>query len=99
MDADPWTIGYCCVLFNPFTLRVPLESIVCNFHTFENNLEIKQQFKEYLMESCCVTSGQHFSLKSFQEKYFQNCQACFGRSKCEWVKMYTTCLSICNNGE
>ena len=27
---------------NPFTLRVPQESIVCYFHTFENNLEIKQ---------------------------------------------------------
>ena len=26
---------------NPFTLRVPQESIVCYFHTFENNLEIK----------------------------------------------------------
>ena len=22
------------------------------------------------------------------EKYFQNCQACFGRSECEWVKEY-----------
>ena len=25
----------------PFTLRVPLESVVCYFHTFENNLGIK----------------------------------------------------------
>ena len=29
---------------NPFTLIVPLESIVCYSHTFENNLGIKQNF-------------------------------------------------------
>ena len=34
------------VFFNPFTLRVPLESIVCYFHTFENNLEINQKFSK-----------------------------------------------------
>ena len=38
--------------FNPFTLRVPQESIVCYFHTFENNLEIKQILTKYLKESC-----------------------------------------------
>ena len=27
-------------------------SIVCYFHTFENNLEIKQNFTKYLKESC-----------------------------------------------
>ena len=37
---------------NPFTLRVPQESIVCYFHTFENNLEIKQILTKYLKESC-----------------------------------------------
>ena len=37
--------------FNPFTLRVPQESIVCYFHTFENNLEIKQILTKYLKES------------------------------------------------
>ena len=42
---------------NPFTLKVPLESIVCHFHTFENNLGIKQKFIKYLKESCCLTSG------------------------------------------
>ena len=26
------------------------------------------------------------------EKYFQNCQACFGRSECEWVKYVITQL-------
>ena len=31
-------------LFNPFTLRDPLESIVCYSHTFQNNFGIKQKF-------------------------------------------------------
>ena len=53
------------MFFNPFTLRVTQKSIVCYFHTFENNLGIKQKLFE---------------------KYYQNCQACFGRSKCEWVQ-------------
>ena len=30
--------------FNPFTLRVPLERIVCYSHTFGKNLRIKQNF-------------------------------------------------------
>ena len=38
--------------FNPFTLRVPQESIVCYFHTFEKNLEITQILTKYLKESC-----------------------------------------------
>ena len=29
-------------LLKPFTLRAPPESIVCYFHTFDNNLGIKQ---------------------------------------------------------
>ena len=33
---------------NPFTLRVPLESIVCFFHTFENNLGMERKFTKYL---------------------------------------------------
>ena len=37
---------------NPFTLRVPQESILCYFDTFENNLEIKQILTKYLKESC-----------------------------------------------
>ena len=37
--------------------RVPLENIVCHFHTFENNLGIKQKFTKYLKESCCLSSG------------------------------------------
>ena len=40
------------VAINPFTLRVPQESIVCYFHTFEYNLEIKQILTKYLKESC-----------------------------------------------
>ena len=76
---------------NPFTLRAPPESIVCYFHTFENNLGIKRKFKKYLKESCCLTSGQHFSIKYFPKNAFyskcfnKNCQACFGHSECEWV--------------
>ena len=41
---------------NPFTLRVPLESIVCYSHTFENNLRIKQKFTKYLKYSRCLAS-------------------------------------------
>ena len=42
---------YETVTLNPFTLRDPLESIVCYFHTFGNNLGIKQKFPKYLKES------------------------------------------------
>ena len=38
--------------FNPFTLRVSLENIVCFFPTFGNNLGIKQKFTKYLKKSC-----------------------------------------------
>ena len=34
--------------FNPFTLRVPLESTVSSFHTFENNLGNKTNVHEIL---------------------------------------------------
>ena len=52
----------CCCFFkylniNPFTLRVSLESIVCYFHTFENNFGIKEKFSKYLKVSCCLTTG------------------------------------------
>ena len=55
---------------NPFTLRAPPESIVCYFHTLKNNLGIKRKFKKYLKESCCLTSGQHFSIKYFSQNAF-----------------------------
>ena len=45
------------ISLNPFTLRVSLESIVCYFHTFENNLGIKEKFSKYLKGSCCLTTG------------------------------------------
>ena len=54
----------------PLTLRVPLESVVCYFHTFENNLEIKQKFTKYLMDSCCLVSDEHFSFKFFPKDDF-----------------------------
>ena len=55
---------------NLFTLRFPLESIICYFRTFENNLGIEQTFTKYLMESCCLTSGQHSSFKYFLKNGF-----------------------------
>ena len=39
---------------NPFTLRVPLESIVCYSHTFENNFGIRYKFTKYLKERWCL---------------------------------------------
>ena len=57
---------------NPFTLRVPPETIVCYFHTFENNLGMKRKFKKYLKESFCLTSGQHFSIKYFYRNAFHS---------------------------
>ena len=41
----------------PFTLRVTLESIVCYFDTFGNDLGKRRKFTKYLKESCCLTSG------------------------------------------
>ena len=82
---------------NPFTLGVPPERIICYSHTFENNSGIKRKFTKYLKESCCLRvvvwlminiSPSNISQKMpLQVKYFQNCQACFGRSECEWVLM------------
>ena len=76
------------VSFNPFTLNVPLESVVCNFHTFENNLRIKQKFTKSLRESCCLTSGQHFSFRYFPKNAFDRkiFPKLSGLSECEWVK-------------
>ena len=73
---------------NPFTLRVPLEGIVCYFRTFENNLGIKQTFTKYLKESCCLTSGQHSSFKYFPKNAFVRkiFPKLSGWSECEWVK-------------
>ena len=77
-------------MLNPFRLRVPLESIVCYFITFENNLRIKNKLTRHLKESCCLTSRQHFFFKyipkkAFLRKIFPKCHACFGCSQCEWV--------------
>ena len=43
-------------IVNPFTLRVPIKSIVCYFYTFENNLRIEGMFAKYLKDSCFVAS-------------------------------------------
>ena len=50
------TVGGSSYMFNPFTLGVPLESIVCYSHTFENNFGIEHKFTKYLKESCCLVS-------------------------------------------
>ena len=71
-----WVASDCTFSFkniiNPFTLRTPPESIVCYFHTFENNLGIKRKFKKYLKQSCYLTSGQHFSIKYFPQHAFRS---------------------------
>ena len=61
-------------LTNPFTLGVPLKSIVCYSHTFENNLRMKQNLPKYLMESCCLASNYNFSFNYFPKKcpYLKN---------------------------
>ena len=57
---------------NPLALRVPLESIVCYFHTFENNFGIKRIFTNYLKQSFCLPSDQPFPFKCFQENAFES---------------------------
>ena len=56
--------------FNPLTLGVSLEGIVCYFGTFGNNLWIKQRSTKYLKERCCLAFDKHFSFKRFQENAF-----------------------------
>ena len=55
---------------NPFTLKSSSRNILCYFHTFENNLGLKQNFTKYLKEICSLSSDQHFSFKYFQKKCF-----------------------------
>ena len=64
------TASCVCICVNPFTLRDPLESIVCYFHTFGNNLGLKRKIAKYFKESCCLSSDQHFSFKCFPKKRF-----------------------------
>ena len=33
------------------------------------------------------------------DKYFQNCQACFGRSECEWVNGLIICILCSERGD
>ena len=56
--------------FNPFTLRDPLEIIICYSDTFQNNLGIKQKFTKYLKESCWLTSLLQFSFNYFSKNAF-----------------------------
>ena len=57
-------------ILNPFTLRDPLEIIVCYSDTFQNNLGIKQKFTKHLKESCWLTSLLHLSLNYFAKNAF-----------------------------
>ena len=57
LDYEWFKNQSCFQAFNLFTLRVPIESIVCYFHTFESYLRIKRKFTKYLKESCCLTSS------------------------------------------
>ena len=75
--ADDAGVSNCCIValgcgrdFNPFTLRVPLESIFCYSHTFENNWRIKYKFTKHLKESSCLASNEHFSFKYFSKFAF-----------------------------
>ena len=63
--------------FNPFTLRVPLEIIVCYSNTFENNLELKRNFTKYLERELLIniTPSNVFQKQLLQVQYFQICQA------------------------
>ena len=65
-----WLPGERHSWFNPFTLRVPLESIVCSFYAFENNLGIKGKFAKYLNGSCFMASDKHISFKCFPKNAF-----------------------------
>ena len=54
----------------PFTLKSFSRNIVCYFHTFRNNLGIKQKIAKYFKESCCLYSDQHFSFKCFPKNAY-----------------------------
>ena len=42
-------MGIAVFYINPFTLRVPLESIICSFFTFVNNLESRESLQNVEM--------------------------------------------------
>ena len=50
-----YSASWCYILIFIFTLRAPLGSIIRYFHTFENNLGIKQMFMKYLFY--CVSGN------------------------------------------
>ena len=68
MNNSPSNISL--ILLNPFTLKSSSRNIVCNFHTFENNLGMKRNFTKYFKERFCLSSDQHFSFKYFQKNAF-----------------------------
>ena len=45
--------------------KIYLTNVVWTFQTFENNFGLKQQFTNYLMESCRQNSDEQFSFKYF----------------------------------
>ena len=66
LDENRLSIGR----VNPFTLKSSSRNIICYFHTFENNLGMKQNFTKYLKKICCLSSDQLFSFKCFQKNAF-----------------------------
>ena len=70
-----WKSDYCRFVIetrwlNPFTLKSSSRSIVCYFHTFGNNLGIKQKFAKYFKERCCFFFWLTFLLQMFSKKCF-----------------------------
>ena len=63
-----WRVGF--IILTHQHSRVPIESIICYFYTFEKNLRIKGMFVKYLNEGCFVASGEHSSFKYFIENAF-----------------------------
>ena len=55
---------------NAGLLHQKVWSFVCYFHTFENNLGIKQIFTKLLIGICCLAYDQHFSFNYFPENVF-----------------------------
>ena len=78
----------------PFTLRDPLEIIVCYSDTFQNNLGIKQKFTKKLKESCWLTSLLHFSFNYFAKNAFV--RNIFPKLSCLfWLRCYLSVPARC----
>ena len=76
-------IGSVSYLYS-FSINPYMPGDICTYDAFQNNLEIKLKFTNYLKESCWFGSEQHFSLnlslKNVQVINPSNAEATFGRS-------------------